>query len=135
MVYAVEEASRRTKAVWLCLELTLALAIFAVGCTSSYQFPVRKQSKYFEFGYERDNPQIEPMARFADGYVKLINRDFFQADFDYPIHVFVLQNQERFEDFVHRDLRVPGPAGVRHLFAFQEVASNLRGFRAWHIYP
>ncbi len=101
--------------VWLCVLITVAVTPLAVGCKSSLQpldqFPVRKQSKYFDFRYERNSSQIDRMARFADGYINLINRDFFKADFDYPIRVFVLEDQNRFEEFVHRELHVPGPAG------------------------
>src|SRR5262249_14176165 len=49
--------------------------------------------------------------RFADGFVNLINRDFFQTNFDYPIRVFMLQDQRRFEEFVHQQLHDPRPAG------------------------
>jgi hypothetical protein len=75
--------------------LSVAIAATAVGCKSSQQlpdqFPVRKQTRYFDFRYERNSPQIEGMARFADGYINVINRDFFKADFDYPIRVFMLE--------------------------------------------
>src|SRR5713226_8005958 len=95
--------------------MTVVVISLAVGCVSSphpvYQFPLRKQTRYFDLHYERNSPQIEVMARFADGYINLINRDFFKPDFEYPIQVFVLGNQNRFENFVQRELHVPGPAG------------------------
>jgi hypothetical protein len=104
-----------TNSVWLCALITVVVISLAVGCVSSshpvYQFPVRKQTRYFDFHYERNSPQIEVMARFADGYINLINRDFFKPDFEYPIQVFVLENQNRFENFVQRELHVPGLAG------------------------
>ena len=99
----------------LCVLLTVTLTSVATGCKRSQQsldqFPVRKQTRYFDFHYERNSSQVEGLARFADGYINLINRDFFKADFDYPIQAFVLADQQRFEEFVHRQLHVPGPAG------------------------
>jgi hypothetical protein len=96
--------------------LTAIFASFAGSCRVSVQpldqFPVRKQTKYFDFHYERNSQQVEGMARFADGYVNLINRDFFETSFDYPIQVFVLRDQNRFEEFAHRELHVRGPAGL-----------------------
>lgn len=105
----------KSNSVWLYVLLTVTVNLLAVGCRSSTQpldqFPFRKQTRYFDFHYARNSSQMEGMARFADAYINLINRDFFKADFDYPIRVFVLEDQNRFEEFVHRDLEVPGPAG------------------------
>lgn len=105
----------KSNSVWLCALLAVAVIPLSIGCKSPEQphdqFPVRRQTRYFDFRYERNSSQIAGMARFADGYINLINRDFFKADFDYPIRVFVLVDQNRFEEFVHRELRVPGPAG------------------------
>src|SRR5262249_30089421 len=68
-------------------------------------------TRYFDFHYERNFTRIDEMARFADGYIGIINRDFLKAEFDYPIQVYVLADQKRFEEFAHRELSVPGPAG------------------------
>src|SRR5690348_5314586 len=104
----------KSNGVWLSVLLIAAVKLFA-GCTSSQQpadrFPVRKQTRYFDFHYARNSPGVDSMSHFADGYINIINRDFFKADFDYPIRVFVLEDQRRFEDFVNRELHVPGPAG------------------------
>jgi hypothetical protein len=104
----------KPNSVSLPTALVLSL-ISLVGCAAStqsvYQFPVRKQTRYFDFRYERNSPQIDRMARFGDGYINLINRDFLKMDFEYPIQVVVLENQNRFEDFVQQELHVPGPAG------------------------
>ncbi len=105
----------KSDSVWLCVLLTVTVTSLASSCNSSLhpldQFPVRKQARYFDFRYERNSLEINRRARFADGYINCINRDFFKADFDYPIRVFVLEDRSRFEKFVHRELRVPGPAG------------------------
>ncbi len=105
----------KSDSVWLCVLLTVTVTSLASSCNSSLhpldQFPVRKQARYFDFRYERNSLEINRRARFADGYINCINHDFFKADFDYPIRVFVLEDRSRFEKFVHRELRVPGPAG------------------------
>src|SRR5258708_15159923 len=101
--------------VRLLVLLAVPIIPLSVGCNTQPQpldrFPVQKQTRYFDFHYERNSSQIDGMARFADGYISLINRDFLKADFDYPIRVFVLADQNTFEEFVHREVRVPGPAG------------------------
>jgi hypothetical protein len=105
----------KSKPVWLGVLIAISAIPLGIGCNSSHQtvdqFPIHKQTKYFDFRYERDSSQADGLARFADGYVNLINRDFFKTDFDYPIRVFVLEDQKRFEEFAHKELHVPGPAG------------------------
>jgi hypothetical protein len=103
---------------WLCLAfITL---IVGGGCSRSTsdprqkfvsQFPLRKQTQYFDFRYKRDSFRISDIVRFDDAFIKLVRRDFFKADFDYPIRAFVLEDQHRFEEFVQNELHVPGPAG------------------------
>jgi hypothetical protein len=75
------------------------------------QFPLRKQTKYFDFHYKRDSSSFAGIVRFDDAFIKLVNRDFFKADFDYPINTFVLEDQRTFEKFVQNELHMPGPAG------------------------
>ncbi len=50
------------------------------------------------------------MASFADGFVRLVNRDFFKANFDYPIRVLVFENQAQFQKFQVEQLHIAGPA-------------------------
>ncbi|SRR6266851_6874943 len=75
------------------------------------QFPYRKQTRYFDFRYKRESSRIANLVRFDDNFIKLVNRDFFKADFDYPIRAFVLEDQNQFQEFVQNELHVPGPAG------------------------
>jgi hypothetical protein len=103
----------KSNSIWPCFLLSVAIASIAVGCKSPSrppdQFSVHKQTRYFDFRFERNSPQIEGVARFADGYIDVINRDFFKADFDYPIRVVMLQDRKHFQEFVRRDLQVPDP--------------------------
>ncbi len=103
------------------LRLAIFTLAFGVGLTRvstvalaqdfAGQFPISKQTKYFDFHSKRNSSQVTGTIRFADGFIKIVNRDFFKADFDYPMRVFVLEDQNQFEEFVHRELHMPGPAG------------------------
>jgi hypothetical protein len=83
---------------------TIVLAQNFVG-----QFPLHKQTKYFDFHYKRDSSSIAGIVRFDDAFIQLVDRDFFKADFDYPIRAFVLEDQNKFKEFMQNDLHIPGP--------------------------
>jgi hypothetical protein len=72
-------------------------------------FPCHKKTEYFDFYYLRDSPKIPEITRFADGFVRLVNRDFFKADFDYPIRVLVFEDRAQFKQFLVRQLQVADP--------------------------
>jgi len=73
------------------------------------QFPYHTNASYFDFHYKRNVPKITEIARFADGFVKLLNRDFFEADFDFPIQVLVLEDQNQFKQFLVKELQIDEP--------------------------
>jgi len=75
------------------------------------QFPLRKQTKYFDFHYKRDSSSMNDIVRFDDAFIRLVDRDFFKADFDYPILAFVLENQNQFKEFVQNELHIQGSPG------------------------
>jgi hypothetical protein len=89
---------------WLLL---LPAIVFSQDFTS--QFPCHKQTAYFDFYYLRESPRIPKITRFADGFVRLVNRDFFKADFDYPIRVLVFEDREQFKQFLIRQLHIADP--------------------------
>ena len=91
----------------ICCLLWLPALAFAQDYLD--QFPHRKQTEYFDFRYKRESPSIATIARFADGFVKIVNRDFFKADFDYPIRVLVLEDRARFKDFLRREFHESDP--------------------------
>src|SRR5215469_13173443 len=68
------------------------------------QFPLRKQTQYFDFHYNRDSSRLANIMRFDDAFIALVNRNFFKADFDYPIRAVVLENENRFGEFEHYQL-------------------------------
>jgi hypothetical protein len=75
------------------------------------KFPYHKKTEYFDFYYLRESPKMSEITRFADGFVKLVNRDFFKADFDYPIRVLVFINQAQFKQFAIQRLHMANPPG------------------------
>lgn len=95
------------KRVLLCCLLLLPAIVFSQDFAS--QFPYHKRTEYFDFYYLRESPKISEITRFADGFVKLVNRDFFKADFDYPIRVLVFEDREQFKQFLVQQLHIADP--------------------------
>ncbi len=75
------------------------------------QFPLHKQTSYFDVRYKRDSSRIANIIRFDDAFVRIVNRDFFRADFEYPIRALVLEDQNQFQEFFETELHMQGPAG------------------------
>lgn len=100
------------------LGLTLITLMVGGGCSRSIDpgrnydghFPLRKQTEYFDVRYRHDSSLIADIVRFDDAFIRLTNRDFFKADFDYPIRAFVAEDWKHFDEFVRQQLHVPGPA-------------------------
>ena len=92
----------------LCFWLLLA-PIFAIAQDYLEQFPLQQQTKYFDFRFKRNPEQIKAIARFADGFINVVNRDFFKTDFDYPIRVLVLEDRATFQKFLRQQFGVSDP--------------------------
>jgi len=58
----------------MCSLLLLSPMVRAQDFVS--QFPYHKKTEYFDFYYLRESPKFTEITRFADGFVKLVNRDF-----------------------------------------------------------
>ncbi|MDB6108581.1 MAG: hypothetical protein JWR69_331 [Pedosphaera sp.] len=95
------------KRLLLCYLILLPAMAFSQDFLD--QFPFRQQTQYFDFRCKRNSPQIPEIARFADGFIKLVNHDFFKAQFDYPIRVLVLEDRARFKEFLVRELHISDP--------------------------
>jgi hypothetical protein len=95
------------KRILLCCWVFLPGLVFSQGFLD--QFPYRKQTQYFDFRYKRTSPQIPEIARFADGFIKLVNRDFFRAEFDYPMRVLVFEDRAQFKGFLVHEMHMTGP--------------------------
>lgn len=76
--------------VTLCMLLLVPIAAF--GQSYLDQFPFQQQSTYFDFRFKRNPEHIKAIAHFADAFIGTVNRDFFKADFDYPIRVLVVED-------------------------------------------
>ena len=93
--------------ILICGLLLLSAVVQAQDFTSL--FPYHKKTGYFDFYYLRESPKIPEIARFADGFVKLISHDFLKADFDYPIRVLVFENRGQFKRFLIEQLQIADP--------------------------
>ena len=51
------------------------------------EIPLDIQTTYFHFYYKQNEEKVAELARFADGLIKAINKDFFTAEFDYPMAI------------------------------------------------
>lgn len=84
-----------------------ALSMHAVDW--SKKLPFARKSQYFEFHYQRETWDAAAFARFADGFVDLVNRDFVKLGFDYPIQVLVLPDRATFQQFLKKEFVVRDP--------------------------
>jgi hypothetical protein len=99
--------------MWLIRIIVCSLPFLQSTATvaQSYleEFPLHHQGKYFDFRYRRNPERIQAIARFADAFVTLIERDFFKADFDYPIRVLVVEDRSSFQELLRRRFHVRQP--------------------------
>lgn len=106
-----KHGSGRTLSAVLGKILFLSCLVPALAWCQDFtgQFPFHKKTEYFDFYYLRESPKIPEITRFADSFVRLVNRDFFKADFDYPIRVLVFADRDQFKQFLVRDLHIADP--------------------------
>jgi hypothetical protein len=98
---------RWMKGFVFCLLLLLPYAGFSQNILEL--FPYRRETVFFDFHFKRKSPKIPEIARFADSFIKLVNRDFLKFDFDYPIRVLVLEDRAKFREFLVQELRIDDP--------------------------
>lgn len=93
------------------LVVCLALFLPAGGLARDFSknFPLQLKSKFFEFHYQRQAWDVASFARFADGFVELVSRDFVAVDFDYPIQVLVLPNRSAFQQYLRTEFKERNP--------------------------
>src|SRR5260221_2787702 len=113
-------------ALWWLLPL-LSAGTMAQGYLK--EFSSRQQTKYFEFHYKRNPEQIAAIARFADSFVTVLNRDFFKADFAYPIRVLVLEDREALQEFLRREFRMNDPPNFGVYFSADQLFATYEGSR------
>jgi len=106
--------------------LLLVSALFAVALTSqsySEQLPLRQQSKYFDFRFKQHLEKIKAVARFADAFIDIVNRDFFEAEFDYPIRVLVTEDSAAHRTLVSEQFGVTDPTMGIFLYKYNLFAT------------
>ncbi len=61
--------------------------------------------------YFNDSPkrEINNIARFSEGFISILKKEFFEPDFDYPIHVQVLPTRAEFKKFLRDQYRIQNP--------------------------
>jgi hypothetical protein len=106
--------------------LLLVTALFAIARTSqsySEQLPLRQQSKYFDFRFKRHPEKIKAITRFADAFIDIVNRDFFKAEFDYPIRVLVTEDFATHRTLVSEQFGVTDPTMGIFLYKYNLFAT------------
>ena len=106
--------------------LLLVMVFFAISRISqSYpeQLPLRQQSKYFDFQFRQHPEKIKSLARFADAFIDLVNRDFFKAEFDYPIRVLVTEDPSAHRTLVSQRFGVTDPTMGLFLYKYNLLAT------------
>jgi len=87
--------------------LVLLLPFVAVSSENYLkEFSIHRQTRYFDFYFVKESETNGGIVQFADGYIDIINRDFFKADFDYPIRVLVLEDRAHFKAFLQREFGI-----------------------------
>lgn len=82
-------------------------------------FPYKLRSKYFNFYYGDDVNNIDVIYRVADGFIDIVDRDFFKVRFDFPLDVYVLENAEAFRDFLRHKLGMLNTVGLYGVYLEQ----------------
>src|SRR5262249_9083018 len=110
-------------AVAVLLLLVVVLALARSSKTYSEQFPLRQQTKYFDFQFRQHPEKIQSLARFVDAFIDIVNRDFFKAEFDYPIRVLVTEDFAKHRELVSHQFGVTDPTMGVFLYKYNLFAT------------
>ncbi len=94
---------------------TLLLLLFLAPATLRAAIPDAGLDRglstpHFDFYFRKsDEPAVREIARFAEGFLDVVRRDFFEPTFDYPIKVLVLPTREAFQTYLRNDLKIADP--------------------------
>lgn len=105
----------------LCLVLLLFPMVAMAENLPKY-FKNKFKSRYFVFHYNDEIRTIPQFATFTDGFIGVINREFFKANFNYPINVYVLKDKAAMQKFLTEKLHVNNPP------SFGMYLPRIRGF-------
>jgi hypothetical protein len=95
------------KAIWL----TLLLSVPAASAVPDFgrNFKNELKTRYFVFHYGDEVTTAKDLARLSDGFIGLVDRSFFKAQFNYPIHAYVLRDRTSFKEFLRTKAGVKDP--------------------------
>ena len=89
--------NRITKTLFFTL---LLLPNPVTGQGLAEHFKNEYKSKYMVFHYNDDVTRSKSLAEFCDGFIDVINTEFFKAEFKYPIHAYVLKDRDSYKSFM-----------------------------------
>lgn len=97
--------------------LSFLIIVFIIGgCATTgdlkKDFNNTIQTEHFVFYYNGDvNSNIQQIARFSEGFLSVLKKDFFNPSFDYPIKVLVLPTRGAFQEYLWKHFDVMQPPG------------------------
>ncbi len=94
--------------------LLIVITIFLVAFSCSEKnyldhFPHHKKTKYFHFYFRLNEKKVIETAKFTDQFIEIINKEFFNVDFEYPITALVLEDRGKFQDFLRKAFKIKNP--------------------------
>jgi hypothetical protein len=75
------------------------------------------------FRFKQHPEKIKAIARFADAFIDIVNRDFFEAEFDYPIRVLVTEDFATHRTLVSEQFGVTDPTMGIFLYKYNLFAT------------
>jgi hypothetical protein len=73
------------------------------------KFAQHTSGKYFQFHSNMPPQRLALYASFSDMFVELVDREFFRVRTRFPIQAFVLEDKERFKNFLRATFGVAEP--------------------------
>lgn len=119
--------------------LLFLLPCLALGAAKpSVDAETALRTEHFDFRFQAADAQaVREIARFAEGFLALVRRDFFDPKFDYPIKVVVLPTREAFHAYLKDRLKIADPPAfgiyLKELRAFVTFTSSGLGTFAHEI--
>jgi hypothetical protein len=92
----------------------LLILVFVNGCATASD--IRKdfnnniKTEHFDFYFNGAvNNNIREIAKFSEGFLSVLKRDFFNPSFDYPIKVLIFPTRDTFQSYLRTNLGIANP--------------------------
>jgi hypothetical protein len=95
------------KSLWLSLLLATSTANAVPAFTRDFKNELK--TRYFVFHYGDDITTAKDIARFSDGFIGVVERQFFKPKFQYPIHAYILRDRTSFKTFLRARAGIEAP--------------------------